>query len=187
MPYVYRYIDLDKREVVYIGKVTKDKDFGTDPLLVRHKQHTREEWYKGAEQNIVMQFMEVDSNTDADIFETWLINYYDTGQLKNKGKTGWGKSALDLRDCFFGRWRTFEKEHECGSEYDCYSLVNVLYKATDDLTNNLDSSLEHLSDGIRELAKQRIKIKILSAFNEQAEFRRQPMEEDTIDRLESNA
>ena len=187
MPYVYRYIDLDKCEVVYIGKVTKYKDFCTDPLLARHKQHTREEWYKGAEQNIVMQFVEVDSNTDADIFETWLISYYDTGQLVNKAKTEWGKSALDLRYCFFGKWRTFEKEYECGSEHDCYSLVNVLYKATDDLTNNLDSSLEHLSDGIRELAKQRIKIKMLSAFNEQAEFRRQPMEEDKVDGLESNA
>ena len=36
-----------------------------------------------------MQFVELDSHTDADILETWLINFYDTGQLINISKTGW--------------------------------------------------------------------------------------------------
>ena len=46
MAYVYRYINLEAKEVVYIGKVTKDHDVGFDPLLNRHRQHRGEKWYK---------------------------------------------------------------------------------------------------------------------------------------------
>ena len=69
MPYIYRYIDIDKEEVIYVGKVTRYKDVGYDPLKNRHEQHCREDWYKNDSDHIVMQYIELDSHVDADIIE----------------------------------------------------------------------------------------------------------------------
>ena len=109
MPYVYRYIDMTKQEVCYVGKVTHYKDIGYDPLARRHEQHKREEWYKKiGDRNILFQFIETDSHTDADILETWLINYYcGSGHLINKGKMEWGKSNIDLLPYISGKWVTY--------------------------------------------------------------------------------
>ena len=72
MAFVYRYIDLNAQEVVYIGKVTKGGDLDQDPLLRRHQQHTREDWYKKNADNLVMQFIEVESHADA---RRWLSRW----------------------------------------------------------------------------------------------------------------
>ena len=109
MAFVYRYIDLEAQEVVYIGKVAGEKDVYIDPLKRRHEQHTREKWYQENSDNLVMQFIEVKSHADADILETWLISKYGTGQLLNKAKTGWGESALDLSPMLYGRWKTYQR------------------------------------------------------------------------------
>ena len=98
MAYVYRYIDMNKRECVYVGKVMGDADIFFDPLERRHKQHSYDAWYKeiGGE-NLLLQFIHVPTHADADILETYFISQYeDTGQLKNKAKVGWGKSGVVL-------------------------------------------------------------------------------------------
>lgn len=96
MAYVYRYIDMNKRECVYIGKVMGDADIYVNPLERRHEQHKRDDWYKEiGDENLLLQFTRVPTHADADILETYLISQYeDTGQLKNKAKVGWGKSCV---------------------------------------------------------------------------------------------
>lgn len=109
MPYVYRYIDMNKDEVVYVGKVTKEKQDEYDPLKNRHLQHKREEWYKEIGfKDLCMQYIEVASPVDADIYESFLISYYNTDQLVNKAKTGWGNSRLKIDIINPKRWMLYD-------------------------------------------------------------------------------
>lgn len=98
MPYVYRYIDMNTHECVYVGKVKSDADIGLDPLARRHDQHKREDWYKEiGDENLLMQYIHVPTHADADILETFFISAYEgTGQLKNKAKTGWGRATVSV-------------------------------------------------------------------------------------------
>lgn len=175
MPYIYRYIDIDKEEVVYVGKVTRYKDVGYDPLRNRHEQHCREDWYKNDSDHIVMQYIELDSPVDADIVESWLINFYDTGQLINKAKTGWGKSKLDLYTLICGRWRTFGLNsgmREDSIEELISSLVLQLKKYTEGFTVNIDSNLTYFCNEVKRIQKEWQKAQKLSRFDAQCDFRR---------------
>ena len=147
MPYVYRYIDVTKQEVCYVGKVTHCKDVGYDPLTRRHEQHKREEWYKAiGDQNILFQFIETESHTDADILETWLINYYcGSGQLVNKGKIEWGKSNIDLNPYISGKWVTYY-------DYGTRKALNekLMSVARRILTENWESYIENAKKEMEE-------------------------------------
>lgn len=171
MAFVYRYIDLNAQEVVYIGKVTKGGDIDPDPLLRRHQQHTREDWYKKNADNLVMQFIEVESHADADILETWLISKYGTGQLVNVSKTGWGESKIDMWALTLGHWRTYQRG--CGQSQDAlYKAANMLYKLTEGLQYNVDSSLGIFCDMIKDIVNEKTKVDRLSRYDEQDIFRR---------------
>lgn len=177
MAYVYRYINLKKAEVCYVGKVTKDSDFGYDPLLARHEQHKREDWYKAiGNENLVLQYIELDSHVDADIYETWLIQFYDTGQLVNKAKTGWGRSRIDLYSAIYGHWRTFRGAGQQGAEREVReqvnSLVNVLLKSTEGLFYNIDSALADFNTRVFEIQQDLRKGYTLSRYDAQDDFRR---------------
>lgn len=101
MAYVYRYIDIQKKECIYVGIVKKSKDGAYDPLIQRHNQHKyNDAWYKehGGIGNVAMQFIETESIGDADILETVYINFYSqTGQLYNKDKADGG--GIHIVDC----------------------------------------------------------------------------------------
>lgn len=178
MPYVYRYIDLQKEEVVYIGKVTYDKnDQGTDGLVKRHYQHKTDDWYKEiGDENLLLQYIQFPSHTDADIMETYLINYYDTGQLRNKSKTGWGKPSYDLYTAAInGRWISF-----LGSDFSCKDeiskqvsfLVESLMKSTEGLYFNVESGLSELNRKVLEIRNDMLKARKLSCYSAQDDFRR---------------
>lgn len=171
MAFVYRYIDLESQEVVYIGKVKGEKDTWNDPLRRRHEQHMRDEWYKKNADNLVMQFIEVDSHADADILETWLISQYGTGQLVNVSKTGWGKSGIDLWPQVTGKWRTYQRG--CAQSRDAlYALAGMLYETTEGLEYNVDSSLGMFSEMVRDIVMEKKKANRLSRYDEQDEFLR---------------
>ena len=156
MAYVYRYIDIIKEEVVYVGKVTKNKNENYDPLTNRHNQHKRDEWYKSNPNNIAMQYIENLSPVDADILESWLISYYDTDQLANKGKTGWGKSDLDLSKFCDYQWKNYGNFTRTKQEIFSmvYSMVDRLINLSDGLRFNLNYALTILNNEIRELSQE---------------------------------
>lgn len=180
MAYVYRYINLKAKEVVYIGKVTKDHDVGFDPLLNRHRQHRGEDWYKEiGDENLLLQYFEC-SHTDADILETWLINYYcPTGQLVNISKMNWGKSNIDLYPVFGGRWRNYG-QNRMYNENEVFNLLaplaNNLIRWTEGLEINLDNYLDEFCDNVRIIAKDLKKTYELSRWDMQEDFKREVIE-----------
>ena len=169
MPYVYRYIDLESEKVVYIGKVIGAKDVGYDPLRNRHEQHCREEWYKKNEDNLIMQFIEVKTHTDADILETYLINFYDNGQLINKAKTGWGKCSIDLYTVIAGNWRTYGRG--CNQTSDAArEALETLYRTTEGIRYNVDTALNIFCGAIKNIEREHDKVDRLSRYDEQMLF-----------------
>ena len=181
MPYVYRYIDLNKEEVVYIGKVTtyydKDNTCIYDGLVKRHSQHKREEWYgKIGDENLLLQYIQVGTHSDADILETWLINYYDTGQLFNKAKLGWGEPGIDLYPCISGRWRNFRQGAISNTEEVTAivrKIVDSFIRRTEGMSFNIETGLEWLCDDIREIRGDMVKASRISRFDAQYDFRRE--------------
>lgn len=176
MAYVYRYINLEKKEVCYIGKVTKDRDIGYEPLFNRHRQHKTEEWYKEiGDKNLLLQYFEC-SHTDADILETWLINYYcPTGQLVNISKANWGKSEIDLYPVFGGKWRNYGQNREYNSNEVhrmLVPLVDNLMRRTEGLEVNLDSYLNDFCNNVIVIAEDLKKTYDLSRFEMQDDFLR---------------
>lgn len=176
MAYVYRYIDFSKKEVVYIGKVTKEPDLGYDPLRNRHRQHKGESWYKEiGDENLLLQYFEC-SHTDADILETWLINYYcETGQLVNISKMNWGKSNMDLYPVFNGRWRNYGQNRGYNDNEIhrlLLPLVDSLVRWTEGLEVNLDNYLNEFCDNVKVIANDLKKTYELSRFEMQDDFKR---------------
>lgn len=176
MAYIYRYINLEKREVCYIGKVTKDKTDTVDPLSNRHRQHKGENWYKEiGDENILLQYIEC-SHTDADILETWLINFYGaTGQLVNIAKMNWGKSSIDLYPVFGGRWRNFGQNRYKNREAVYNMLVPIadtLLGCSEDLEYHLDFELEIFCHKVKSVAKDLEKTYRLSSYDMQDDFLR---------------
>lgn len=174
IPYVYRYINLKKMETVYVGKVTRYKDVGYNPLRQRHNQHKGDDWYKDiGEENLLLQYIELPSHADADILETWLINYYPKGQLANKAKTNWGASFLPLENNVFGKWKNFAREW-WENDKDIAREVNRIVESFviqgDELTGDIESGLKCLCDGIRQLKKEYEKAKKFDDHNAQEPF-----------------
>lgn len=179
MPYIYRYIDLDKGEVIYVGKVTKYKDVGYDPLRKRHEQHTREDWYKDRE-NVLMQYVEVDSHCDADILETWLINYYDSEQLLNSAKKDWGKCSFDLSSLLFGKWRNFGANSQSNEEAVKNIIddaVRMTMKYSEGLSYNVESTLSGMKmiieQKILKIAREKRMSDLLDRYDMQEDFKRE--------------
>ena len=173
MPYVYRYIDLTKREVCYIGKVSGRKADGYDPLENRHKQHTYDEWYKKiGEKNIIMQYLEIGTPADADIIETWLISKYaKTGQLYNKGKATWGESIIKLD--FIGisesqEWKIYGWTLSKGFALR-EAFGSFLFSVE---RNSVDTALSYFSDRVKEICANFEKIEEFEKGNPQSSFLR---------------
>lgn len=89
MPIVYRYTDLNDNIVKYIGIITSKSK--TRTLEDRLKEHrTKHEWAHG---NFSIDYIIVDSRTDAEAFESHFITYYQTYNYYNKAKSDWGLSV----------------------------------------------------------------------------------------------
>lgn len=185
MPYLYRYINTETEEVVYVGIVTKDSELcnsldlaeNKEYLERRHRQHKRtDSWYKEiGDDNLVMQYVFYESAIDARIAELWLINFYDTGQLMNVDGTGQLKSKLDLFPFIFGKWRNFGEDSLYNDEQIRLQLgciISSLHKDTEGLRYNIETGIEYLSKRIREMHKEILKAQKISTLDKQDLFLR---------------
>lgn len=87
VPYVYRYVDKKDGEVKYIGIINNDSNFPQ-----RFNQHINDEWNDKGEWSI--EYIEVNSRTDAEALEAHFIWFYGTGEYFNKAKTNWGACSF---------------------------------------------------------------------------------------------
>lgn len=171
MPFIYRYIDLEKEECVYVGKVTTYDHY--DGLIRRHMEHKRDKWYlEIGDDKLLLQYIEFPSHTDVDILETWLIQYYGD-QLKNKAKVGWGAPKIDLYFETLGKWRCFrgnvfqDKEEIRKQMLD---LVDNLFKSTEGLTYDMEYGVALLSQKIKEIESDYRKSCKLGRYDLQGDF-----------------
>ncbi len=180
MPYIYRYINLKDEETVYVGKVTtyydQDATCPYDGLVKRHEQHQRETWYKDiGDENLLLQYIQLSSHTDADIYETWLIQYYDTGQLFNKAKKGWGSSEIDFSPAIFGKWRNFRKNNYKNAEEiqkAVHEMVDTFMRYTSYLELDIELNLKLLCDQIRKMKSDKDKCDRITRLEAQGDFKR---------------
>lgn len=186
MPYLYRYIDLKKEEVVYVGIVTTDeRKFGyqacstpsaMEYLERRNIQHRSDEWYqKIGEDNILLQYIFFESSIDARISELWLINFYDTGQLANKDGTKASNSELDLYSFIFGKWRNYGESSWNNEEKIrkmVINLVEALMRDTECLYVNIDSGIENMNRKIMDIRNDLVKAKRITRYEKQSDFKR---------------
>lgn len=153
MPYVYRYIDMNKHECVYVGKVKGDPDVYVDPLARRHDQHKREDWYlEIGDENLLMQYIRVPTHADADILETYFISAYEgTGQLKNKAKTGWGKATVSVwkPDIAWNNYLTRDREQKTWLEDRFLAIARAIKSDSADFWERRQNSIEDYA--IREI------------------------------------
>lgn len=97
MEYVYRYIDDETGETVYVGisKCLKDR-------IAQHKRDKLASINKA-----IIEYFPVKYHADADMLETYLISHYDTGKYFNVSKTKKGKcSFIDICDKL--PWKRFD-------------------------------------------------------------------------------
>lgn len=184
MAYVYKYIDITQENnyrIVYIGKVTRKRFNEIDGLMERHAQHKAEEWYKKiGEDNLICEYMHMDSDADADIYETYLIALIeDIKEQKKKQAQESGSEDFHEND-----WELFNKAKRWGGTnlniypykkswevlYDAKSirLESLISNTTETVTgliknNNIDSEiderLEDLKVAIKEYKSSTNKIK----------------------------
>ena len=80
---VYRYIDIKDGIIKYVGIVVKQ------PLRARLVQHrTLDDWATASEYKI--QYFEVETQSDAEVWEAHLISEYKTYNYYNIKKSSWG-------------------------------------------------------------------------------------------------
>lgn len=114
MQCVYRFIDLEDSTVKYIGIV-----FGENRTL---KQRTYEhvhydEWCKNASWKV--EYVEVNSRTDAESLESHFIALYNTGDFHNKYKANWGINSFLIDTPF--QWKEYCQIHGgCVTETEGY-------------------------------------------------------------------
>lgn len=105
---IYKYVDKETSEVVYVGKAVN--------VQKRHYEHVHSgdvsEWF--GEKGYEVYTIETNNRTDADILETAMISYYKPKYNKFK-MYGSVQTIIDL-DTFLEKWERYEpkckkKEH----------------------------------------------------------------------------
>ena len=99
MPYVYRYIDKLDDIIKYVGIVVSQK------LRDRVRQHKYQDiWCTSSDFKI--QYFEVKTRCDAEMWEAHLIAEYKTHRYFNKAKSSWGLSSY--LDSATIKWEDFD-------------------------------------------------------------------------------
>lgn len=100
MPYVYRYVN-SCGTVIYVGK-TKNLDS-------RHYQHRSDDWYSD---NLDLQYIPVETSTEADILETFFIGKYSNEGMcvENISKKWYGFSKSKFIEVQEDEWINYGEE-----------------------------------------------------------------------------
>lgn len=140
MAFVYRYWDITngKADVVYIGKVTRKREEAIEGLVERHREHKNDLWYRDiGDDNLVLEWFEIDSDADADILESWYISKLDGPKLNNRAKR-WGPSGIEVK-CNHSRWQTLRSYYEQSYVKSTRTLVDMVLDDCDKKVSKYDA------------------------------------------------
>ena len=104
MAIVYRYFNTDTKEYDYIGIVYSEHR----TLAQRVREHSKEPQFQNG--NYTIDYFNVETHTDAEVWEAHLIAKYGTNKRLNKSKATWGTCSYlpDDKDM----WIKFEIEEK---------------------------------------------------------------------------
>lgn len=167
LQYVYKYLD-DRGTVVYVG-ITND-------MKKRVYQHRSDKL--GEIKNPVIYYFPVKYRADADMLETYLINYYDTKKYYNVSKTSKGDVSFlgEICDCL--PWRMFmgrvdeDVEPFVASTLKKEVIVTettlVDMRSIDGIIKKHDEDIENVKCYIdREISDERQVIDFIKSFDEE--------------------
>lgn len=101
---IYKYVDKETNEVVYVGKAVN--------VQKRHYEHVHSgdvsEWF--GEKGYEVYTIETNNRTDADILETAMINYYKPKYNKFK-MYGDVQTVIDL-DSILQKWKLYKPKYK---------------------------------------------------------------------------
>ena len=101
-PCVYRYVDLRDNIIKYVGIVTKS------PLERRILDHAHnDEWCKNGIWRV--EYFECETQSEAEAFESHLIELYGTWRYDNKSKSHWGINRYLPNVAHW--WQVFSESH----------------------------------------------------------------------------
>lgn len=86
MEYIYKYVDKESGQPVYVGRAI-DRNWPR-----RLDQHKRDEWYEFGKYDVY--FYKVATRTDSESLEAHFISKYGTDQYNNKAKACWGELSF---------------------------------------------------------------------------------------------
>lgn len=88
MTYLYKYIDMNDNITKYVG-IVSEKNRELKDRIIEHCK--KDVWSHGY---FRVEYIELQSKTDAEYLESHFISVYQTDKYFNKAKKEWGKSAL---------------------------------------------------------------------------------------------
>ena len=121
MGYVYRYIDNSDGIIKYIG-IVYGKDRTLHQRIYEHK--VKDDWCRNKDFTIEYIQENINTRTDAELFEAHYISLYGTDKFFNTRKSGWGISSyLPNRE---NDWIKYDEEFF--SKDDPYYIYRVHWK-----------------------------------------------------------
>lgn len=112
MAVVYRYFNTDTKEYDYIGIVYSEHR----TLKQRVYEHSKEPQFQNG--NYIIEYFNVATHTDAEVWEAHLIAKYETNKRLNKSKAFWGTCSYlpDDKDM----WIKFGVENKKDEDEETY-------------------------------------------------------------------
>lgn len=163
---VYRYIDLNDNIIKYVGVVTGDKV----NLASRIKGHKSDNWVYGTKWRVEYIEEDINTRTDAEMFESHFISLFGTNKWFNKSKANWGVSSFVPK---IGEWSVYKEEIDYDSKRE---YIDILEKRIKDLKdqnnikyNNIvgrNRKLEIINKKLRELIVRTLPFGLKTKFME---------------------
>lgn len=128
MEYIYKYVEKDSGQPVYVGRATESN------WPRRLDQHKRDDWYEFDKYEVY--FYKVSTRTDSESLEAHFISKYGTDEYNNKAKARWGE--LTFVDEV--QWEKYD-EHTMQKDR---SSLDVRYSIALQKLNCIDAEIERL-------------------------------------------
>lgn len=149
MPWLYRYIEVESKEILYIGLVYSNKKEALINRLETHRYDFLKKdspWYEYNTCNFKIEVLtpdQVKSRNDAEMLEGHFISEYKSFLKLNKAKSKWGKSSFISSRNF--NWILLTDIQYCGNIKE-YTMSKQYNNSLEEKLTNKIKELELVID-----------------------------------------